>query len=172
MANVKPIPKVKLVISVFSAEKEKINRAKNILQKKFGLIDYESDDLRLVTSYYENELGPDLIRRFYSFKKLINRDKIAEIKILTNKIEDKFKIENKRTINIDPGYISLGKFILATTKNQQHRIYLKKGIFAECALRYNDKSFTLWPWTYPDYSTREYVEEINNIRKIYYKQIT
>jgi hypothetical protein len=171
MSSVKPIPKVKLVISIFSKEKEKINKAKSILQKKFGPIDYESRNLSLVTSYYEDELGPDLIRRFYSFKKLINRDKIAEIKLLTNRLENKFRIKNKRSINIDPGYISLGKFILATTKNQQQRIYVKKGIFAECALRYKDKSYTIWPWTYPDYATKEYIDELNNIRKMYYRQI-
>jgi len=52
--------------------------------------------------------------------------KIAGIKLYTNKLEDKFRVNNKRIINIDPGYLSLGKFILTTTKNQQQRLHLKK----------------------------------------------
>jgi Tol biopolymer transport system component len=171
MGNVKKVDEVKLVITVFSSQKELIKKVKGVLIKKFGPLDYESYDLKLVTDYYKQELGPDLIRQFYAFKRLIKRDKIAEIKLYTNKLEDRFKANGKRRINIDPGYLSLGKFILTTSKNQQQRIYLKKGIFAECALRYVGKSFTTWPWTYPDYATEEYCKVLNEIREVYFRQI-
>ena len=171
MGNVILPDKVKLVITVFSQDKKRIEKVKSILIKRFGLIDYESYDLKLITNYYEDELGANLVRQFYAFKKLINRDKIAEIKLYTNKLEDKFRVSSKRTINIDPGYLSLGKFILATTKNQQQRIYLKNGIFAECALRYKNGGFVTWDWTYPDYATEAYRKVLNEIREVYFRQI-
>jgi len=171
MGNVNLPDKVKLFITVFSQDKKRIEKVKSILSKRFGLIDYESYDLKLITNYYEDELGPNLVRQFYAFKKLINRDKIAGIKLYTNKLEDKFRVNNKRIINIDPGYLSLGKFILTTTKNQQQRLHLKNGIFAECALRYKNGGFATWDWTYPDYATEEYRKVLNEIREVYFKQI-
>ena len=42
---------------------------------------------------------------------------LAKMKLAANNLEDKYKIENKRRLNIDPGYISEAKLILATTKN-------------------------------------------------------
>lgn len=164
--------KVKLVISLFSNRKEFFDKAITVLRKNLGEVDYESNFLPTNrTDYYTGEMGSDLIRKFYAFKRLIYRGKIADIKIYTNGLERKLAIDNKRRINIDPGYMSLGKFILATTKNQQQRIYLKKGIFAECALRYKEGGFVSWEWTYPDYAAKEYRETLNAIREVYRKQI-
>ena len=47
--------------------------------------------------------------------------------------------------------LSLGKFLLATTKDQAHRVYLRDGIFAEVTLRFEAGAFEPWPWTYADY---------------------
>ena len=61
-------------------------------------------------------------------------------------------------MNLDPGCLSAGKVVLATTKNQQHRIYLGSGIYAEVALRYRDGRWQPWEWTYPDYRSPEYAQ--------------
>ena len=45
----------------------------------------------------------------------------------------------------------LGKFLLATTQDQAHRLYLRDGIFAEVTLRFQAGQFEPWPWTYADY---------------------
>ena len=73
-------------------------------------------------------------------------------------------------INIDPGYLDSAKYILATTKDYIHRIYLDKGIFAEITLYFRDNAF--WPgeWTYRDYKTKEYADILIKIREIYGKQ--
>jgi hypothetical protein len=47
--------------------------------------------------------------------------------------------------------LQLGKFLLASTKDQGHRIYLRDGIYAEVTLRFEGKEFVPWPWTYADY---------------------
>ena len=85
--------------------------------------------------------------------------------------EKKFSKNSLRRINIDPGYLYASKVILASTKDYSHRIYLSGGIFAEDALYYEDKSFQSWPWTYPDYKTKGYIEFFNNLRRVYLKQL-
>ena len=86
-------------------------------------------------------------------------------------MEEALASDGKRRINLDPGYISQSKLVLATTKNHGHRIYLGKGIYAEVTLRYRNKAFRPWEWTYPDYRTEEYVEILEEIRSIYVDQI-
>jgi hypothetical protein len=56
-----------------------------------------------------------------------------------------------RPLNVDPGLLSLGKFQLATTKDQSHRIYVGSGVYAEVTLRYQEGTYRPWPWTYADY---------------------
>ena len=60
-----------------------------------------------------------------------------------------------RPINIDPGYVSYSKIILASAKNFSHRIYLRSGIYAEVTLNYRrDKGWQFFDWTYPDYKEK------------------
>jgi hypothetical protein len=60
-------------------------------------------------------------------------------------------VQVQRPINIDPGYLSLTKLVLASTKNREHRIYLREGIYAEVTLAYRDQAWQTMPWTYADY---------------------
>jgi hypothetical protein len=113
-----------------------------------------------------------LTRRFVSFKKTIPPEKLVDIKLLTNRLEVRTSHNGARRINIDPGYVDLAKFILATTKNYRHRIYLTRGIFAEVTLYYQGKTYTAWECTYPDYRTPEYIDIFNKIRSTYAQQIT
>jgi hypothetical protein len=86
------------------------------------------------------------------------------------KIEKRFSIANKRQINIDPGYLSLDKVVLATHKDYSHRLYLGKGIYGEVTLFFKDKTFNPFPWTYPDYRTHEYINFFNDAREICYNR--
>src|SRR5581483_1463708 len=76
-----------------------------------------------------------------------------------------------RPLNLDPGLLSLGKFLLATTKDQAHRIYLRDGIFAEVTLRFEARSFEPWPWTYADYCLPSVREFLNRARDCYRRQL-
>jgi hypothetical protein len=116
----------------------------------------------------------NLKRKFISFSSLIDPAKIVEIKLFTNQFEENFlyPYSKQRRLNLDPGYITLAKLVLATSKNFQHRIYLRKGIYAEITLRYKrGKGFTYWEWTYPDYRSKEYIEIFNHLREIYCHQV-
>ncbi len=172
MGKIKKYPKVKLISGFIYKDETAYNRAKVLLKKRFGVIDCESKEIPFnLTLYYEKEFGSGLKRRFLSFKKLIPPEKLAQIKIISNQIENKLTLKGNRQVNIDPGYIDLAKLVLATTKDYKHRIYLEKGIFAEITLFFQDNSFKIWEWTYPDYRTQEYIALFNKIRGLYVEQI-
>jgi hypothetical protein len=172
MGKIRGQPPVKLIAGFIFSESEFLKKAKGILQKTFGQIDFESQILAFShTAYYEKEFGKNLKRNFVSFKKLIPPRELPQIKITTNKIEEKLSDNGLRLINIDPGYLDLSKLVLASTKDYKHRVYLNKGIFAEVTLFYQNKTFNSWEWTYPDYKTQEYREIFKRIRDIYAGQI-
>lgn len=168
MGKIKKYQLVKLIIGFIFKEEGALKKAKALLEKQFGRIDFESQTLPFYhTRYYEKEFGKDLKKKFISFKKLISPIHLPKIKIITNKLENNLSCGINRTINIDPGYLDLSKLILASTKDYKHRIYLDKGIFSEVTLFYENKSFRPWEWTYPDYRTDEYIAIFNKIRDIY-----
>jgi len=166
-----PGPKIKaakLFIGFIFNKDQIYIKTKHILEKKFGQSDFESPLLPFNhTRYYEREFGVNLKRKFLSFKKLIQPEKLSRIKIITNKIENRIAEQGKRQINIDPGILTLSKVVLASTKDYKHRIYLAQGIYAEVTLYYRDKSFQPWEWTYPDYKTPGYIRIFNTIRGTY-----
>jgi hypothetical protein len=168
MGEIKNHHSVKLIIGFIYKDKPSFDKAKAVLIKKFGPIDFESRALSFCHSdYYEKEFGKNLTRSFISFKKLISPEKLPAIKVLTNTIEKKLSVKGSRFINIDPGYLDLAKLILASTKDFFHRIYLGKGILAETTLVFQNKTFRPLEWTYPDYKSIEYIEIFNYIRHIY-----
>ena len=64
--------------------------------------------------------------------------------------------EVERPLNLDPGYLSEAKLVLATTKDRDHRIYLGQGIFAECTLYFHKQQWQPRDWTYPDFCSTPY----------------
>jgi len=156
---------VKLIIGLIAPE-DLFDKVEKILCQKFGPADFKSEILDFnFTDYYEREMGTGLKRRFLSFKRNIVPRDLSHIKLYTNRIEKKFSKSNgSRKVNIDPGYLTLSKLVLATTKDYQHRLYLDNGIYAEVTLRFKGKSFTIWEWTYPDYRSPAYISIFNHIR--------
>lgn len=173
-----PFP-VKYFVGIIFQDFEFLFKILPLLEKKLGLIDIESPTFPFShTRYYEEEMGKNLKKKFFSFKKLYPPELLTDLKHWSNRLEEKFskkgfdiKQKIKRTVNIDPGYIELSKVILATTKNYTHRIYLSKGIYAEVTLNFKSGSYIPLPWTYPDYRTPSYIEFFNKMRKIYTRQL-
>jgi hypothetical protein len=161
--------KVKLVIGFIYQDEAFFVKAKEQLVKIFGRIDFESLVFDFnYTDYYEAEMGKQLKRKFISFAKLIPIADLYRIKLYTNRLEKKIlNPQGHRQVNIDPGYIDLAKLVLATTKDYAHRIFLRKGIFAEVTLTFKGSTFVANEWTYPDYRTKEYIETFNHIRALY-----
>jgi hypothetical protein len=145
--------KVKLFCGIISSSSEIDQKALIKLQEKFGVIELKSEMMPFdYSSYYNEEMGQNLSRYWVSFKDLVFAGDLSDIKIFTNSVEDSFAKDEKRPINIDPGYVSQANVVLATTKNYSHRIYLAKGIYGEVTLIYKKNTgFIKLPWSYPDY---------------------
>jgi len=172
MGKVNRINPVKLVIGLIFKDDPAAKKIEVTLKKKFGPLDYESPELPFCfTGYYRQEFGEGLKKKFLSFARLVHPQELAKIKSFTNKLEGKFSKSSRRLVNIDPGYVDLAKYILATTKDYCHRIYLDQGIFAEITLSFKDDTFVPGEWTYRDYQTKEYIAILNKIRQLYSMQL-
>ena len=172
MGKTKAPPDAKLIIGLIYKHAAVKDKVLGILRTHFGEMDFLSRELDFNwTDYYYPELGRPLKRLFVSFKQLISQGKLSGIKVYTNKLEKRFLHKYKRRINIDPGLLNLGKVVLATTKDYNHRIYLGSGIFAEVTLFYKDGTYRPWPWAYPDYQSKEYIAILNSIRKLYQERV-
>ena len=168
----KPLP-VKLITGLISGNSALFTKTQKILVKKFGAIDIVSPIFAFdKTDYYEKEMGKGLKRIFVSFERLVEPCGLAAIKCFTNRLEKRLSAgQAKRTVNIDPGYVSLSKLVLATTKSYVHRIYVANGIFVEITLSYKNDTFQPGSLTYPDYRTESHITFFNEVRDKYYKQI-
>lgn len=121
------------------------------------------------TDYYAKEMGPKLFRSWCSVKELASPGELADWKIWSNTLENSWSQDGKRVVNIDPGYISLSKVVLASAKNFLQRIYLRDGIYGEITLIFQGNSYYTLPWTYPDYA--DLIPTLNTWRKVLKKQM-
>jgi hypothetical protein len=121
------------------------------------------------TRYYERSMGAGLRKQLWAFAEPVGPDRLPAIKLATNALERELAggRPEARPINLDPGYLALGKFVLATTKDQAHRLYLRDGIFAEVTLQYQDGAYRPWPWTYADYRLPEVLAFLAEARQFY-----
>ncbi len=137
--------------SLFSAS-DIFDSAEPLLKKHFGEALFKSSSLPWnFSEYYNNELQPPLFRNFLFFKDIVDPPSLVDAKLATIEIESRFSINGRRSINLDPGYLTLAKVVLASRKNYSHRINLGKGVFAELELFYKDGRFNPMPYTYYDY---------------------
>jgi hypothetical protein len=117
-------------------------------------------------------MGSPLFRQFYLYTPPFNRERLPDVKLLTNRLEQEaagqLDLGVERPLNLDPGYLSPSKLVLASTKDHAHRVYLRDGIYAEVTLYYQKKSYRSWPWTFPDYASETYIRIFNEARKVVY----
>jgi hypothetical protein len=168
-AILEPKP-VKLISGLLCADKILLEKVRQELSERFGPIDVVMDAQPFdFTHYYDDEMGAGLYRSFVAFETLIDPGRLAEIKIATNELEDRFARDVRegkiawtadspppaRPVNLDPGYIAPSRLILASMKDFSHRIYLRGGVYAEVTLQYRNGWQSL-PWTFPDYASGRY----------------
>jgi hypothetical protein len=142
------------------------------LEKALGPVEFVTGPLLWeYTQFYRDELGWPIYRRFVLFDRLIDPSDIVDIKLQSNALEELLSVNGKRTVNIDPGYLTLSKLVLATTKNYTHRIYLGKGIYAEVTLYYIKGRFVEHQFTYRDYQSPEYKATFERMREFLKQKI-
>jgi hypothetical protein len=160
-----------LVAAVFGRHPDALAWAEGRLEEAFGPVALASPSFLFnQTRYYEPTMGTGVQKRLSAFG-LVAPDRLPDFKHQTNALEQELiasgRFAEARPVNIDPGLLSLGKFTLATTKDQQHRIYLRDGIFAEVTLRYEAGAWSPWPWTYADYRQPMVLAFLEEARRLY-----
>jgi hypothetical protein len=156
MAEPRPHAPVLPIVAVFSRHDGALEWARQQLVSLLGPVGLASPVYDFnQTAYYERSMGPGLRKQLLAFERLIAADMLPDIKLRTNDLEQELAsagaYPEARPLNLDPGMLELGKFLLATTKDQTHRVYLRDGIYAEVTLRFEAGAFVPWPWTYADY---------------------
>ena len=173
MGAIHDFEKEKLVIGVSFHREDILEAAMRDVCEKFGDWDMVSPDYSFsdgYSTYYDGELGGKGTRRIYSFEKTVDPTLQAEIKEFTNEIEKKYSVDGKRLINLDPGLMSHGRFMLSTTKNASFRIPLKRGIYTEMTLFYARGRWQKLLWTYMDYQSDTVLNFLEKVRKKYLSQ--
>ena len=164
MAEFKEISKARLVMALMYSSEDDLRKVREILIKKFGGIEFESEEFDFnFTDYYEAEFGKSLKKRFIIFKKTINREELVKIRIYTQDLEDKLKKRNKRIVNIDPGYMTKDNLIMASLKEQPYKICLGNGIFGHMIFMFKKNDVIPFRHTFPDYLAQK--EFFINARK-------
>lgn len=157
-----------LTCGILASNQPLFDEVIGLLTSEWGTILLMSDPIPFTfTEYYDEEMGPAIIRSYAGFDVLIEPDAIFSIKRMTNLFENRFLVDGRRQVNLDPGYITLAKLVLATTKDATYRIYGGDGIYAESTLFYKSGTFCPWPWTYPDYREIKTVKFFNELRSLY-----
>jgi hypothetical protein len=112
------------------------------------------------TAYYQPTMGPGLRKRFWTFVRPFDPTELPEVKLLTNGWEAEYAAaaaqQEPRPLNLDPGYLTLAKLVLASTKDFAHRIYLGRGIYAEVTLFYKHGRWRHHEYTFADYRREDY----------------
>ncbi|MCB9849069.1 MAG: DUF4416 family protein [Phycisphaerales bacterium] len=162
--------KAVLIVGLLAGDAADLVAARGELESAYGSVSDASEVWPFAqTHYYEDELGTSASRQFLAFAEPFALDKLVDVKLATNALEIDLarragRDDEHRVVNIDPGYMTIGALVLATTKPAAHRIYLARGIYAEVTLRYESRAWRAWPWTYPDYAVGTYHPFFTGIR--------
>jgi len=119
------------------------------------------------TDYYRDEMGPDLKKVFLSFSGSVKPDGLVRMKLRTNELEAEWTVRGKRRINLDPGYMTSAKLVLASTKDFAHRIFLGEGIYGDVQLQFRHGRWRPSAWTFPDYRTTQAKAFFSSVRDLY-----
>ena len=164
-----PAP-VLLILAAFSRHSAALDWARTQAESAWGPVALESERFRFdATDYYEASMGPEISKVFYAFERLIDPAEIVSLKLQTNAWEADYagmgEHVEERPLNLDPGYLTPAKLVLASTKDHAHRMYLSRGIYAEVTLFYKHRQWQIRDWTFPDYQRADYQQFFSTCRE-------
>ncbi len=165
-----------LLLAAFSRHDEALQWARRRAEAAWGTVAAESPRFAFTeTRYYEPSMGGPLRKVFFAFGDLIDPGRLAHLKHEANAWERDFAVESghpePRPLNLDPGYLTLGKLVLASTKDFCHRIYLARGIYAEVTLFFKHGRWQHHPWTFADYRREEYHRFFSRCRQLLHQRL-
>ena len=171
MGEIKAHSEVLLLLAAFTRYDEGFEWVRTRIEEAWGAIALESSEFSFdQTEYYTATMGTDLRKKFFVLDHLYDPAQLASVKRQTNTWEESYQAQGAhsemRPLNLDPGYLTEAKLVLATTKDRDHRVYLGEGIYAEVTLFYSHGGWQARPWTYPDYQDAGYHEFFTRCRKV------
>lgn len=163
MATPKPPHPALLLVATFSRHAHALQWARESIACHWGPIALLSPQFdHSETSYYQQEMGDGLTKQFAIVGGRYDPALLARTKLQSNaweaEVASSGAYPESRPLNVDPGYITLTKLVLASAKDRAHRIYLSDGIYAEECLYFLDGRWRARPWTYPDYQRTDFQE--------------
>src|SRR5262245_1428844 len=115
------------IVAAFSRHDAALDWGLAQCESYFGPIALVSPRFEFVgTNYYDPTIGPGIRMCFWAFERLMDPAALAGLKLLSNDWESEYARTHRhaepRPLNLDPGYITLAKLVLALTKDHTHRI--------------------------------------------------
>lgn len=161
---------VLLILAAFSRHESALSWASEKAASAWGPVVLTSPAFVFTeTDYYTAAMGGDLKKQFFAFQQPVDPEQLVDFKLQTNQWEAEYaKLglhQEPRPLNLDPGYITLAKLVLASTKDHAHRIYLGRGIYAEITLFYRAGGWQPATWTYPDYRRADFQQFFTECRE-------
>lgn len=169
MGQAHPTTPALLLLAVFSRHEDALAWAKAKAEAAWGKVALASAAFDFTeTDYYRSTMGDGLKKQFFVFEQLIDPERLVDLKLQTNGWEAEYaaqrRHEESRPLNLDPGYITLAKLVLASTKDHWHRLYLGRGIYGELTLHFRGGRWQTNPWTYPDYCREDFQQFFTECR--------
>ncbi len=170
MGEPTPTPAAVLLMAAFSRYDEALDWARDRAVETFGPVAMRSDAFDFdQTDYYDTTMGTGLRKIFFTFGAPFDPADLPDVKLTANRWEQEYAGHadhpEPRPLNIDPGYLTLGKLVLASTKDHAHRIYLARGIYAEVTLYYKHDRWRPREWTFADYRREDYQQFFSQCRR-------
>ena len=160
MAPILLIEPVVKICAIISGIDEARDWAKTRIASRWGTIAECSVEIPFEAGgYYTQQMGSKLTKTLIAVEAFADPAGLADWKHETNRWEHEYAQGSNsnvtRPLNLDAGYLSQAKLLLGTTKDRDHRIYLRDGMFAEITLNYVGKRWIHHRWSYPSYRTEE-----------------
>jgi hypothetical protein len=177
MGEHRPHPPVLLLLAAFSRHDPALDWTRQQAVQAWGPLIAASDVFAFdQTDYYAPTMGAGLKKVLLAFENLIDPAQLVDIKHQTNRWEDEYRQTHAwpepRPLNLDPGYLTEAKLVLATTKDRNHRLYLDRGIYAEVTLHYQrSRGWCAHDWTYADYRSPAYHPFLDRCREYLRRRI-
>lgn len=142
----------------------------NLLEKTWGRILHQGSLFLFdKTNYYESEMGQDLYRGVISFECFISPEAIVSEKKRSNQLELDFSLSQKRSVNIDVGYMDLDKVVLPSFKRGPFKLYAGDGIWLDMLLNYAKGHFKPTAWAFDDFVRNPYERDLLLVREKFKK---
>ena len=164
MSKLQIPPKALFFASIVYRTDHPIDEYIHVWQNNYGPCEIFWPSFNPSFTYYSKEMGEELQRLILFCHTPQDRDLITQAKIATTNFENQNLKNGARTINIDPGVLTLENMFLTTGKPFAHRIYLGQGVYADLNYIYKQGGYQVLPWTYPDYGHPEKLAKFEEIR--------